>query len=128
MELASFCPELGLGLEMGLEGSWSDVIFSLGFEEEVGDSEDDGLGVRDEPGFPVGSLDMGMGSSPELWLGLDPLRWSEDGLVLGNEAEEGLGVDVALGLVAVDDAVIAGLDTGLLVVGLTVLLPSLSLR
>lgn len=44
------------------------------------------------------------------------------------EVEVGLGVDGALGLGAVDDVAILGLDIGLLVVGLTLLLLSLSLR
>lgn len=44
------------------------------------------------------------------------------------EAEVGLGVDEALCLGAVDDDAILGLDIGLLVVGLTLLEFSLSLR
>lgn len=48
---------------------------------------------------------------------------------MGVEAEVGLGVDVeALDLGAVDDVAILGLDIGLLVVGLTLLVFSLSLR
>lgn len=48
---------------------------------------------------------------------------------MGVEAEVGLGVDVeALDLGAVDDVAILGLDMGLLVVGLTLLVFSLSLR
>ena len=77
--------------------------------------------------MPVDILEMGLGRSPELWLDLDPLWCSDEGLVFGDKAEEGLGVDVALGLGAEDDEVILGLDTGLLVVGLTELLLSLSL-
>lgn len=46
---------------------------------------------------------------------------------MGVEAEVGLGVDGALGLGAVDDVAILGLDIGLLVVGLTLLSLSLSL-
>lgn len=46
---------------------------------------------------------------------------------MGKEAEVGLGVDEALGLGAEDDVAILGLDIGLLVVGLTPLLFSLSL-
>lgn len=49
-------------------------------------------------------------------------------MVLGEELEVGLGVDDAAGLDAVDEAVILGLDIGLLAVGLTLLLFSLSLR
>lgn len=50
-------------------------IFSLGLEEEDGDNEDDdeGLGVREEFDLPVDSLEMGLGRSPELRLGLELL-------------------------------------------------------
>lgn len=127
--LTSFCPGLDLGLEMdpGLEGSWEDGIFSLGLGAEDDDSEEDdeGLGVRAELGLLVDSLEMEPGRSAELRLGLEPLWWSEEGLVLGEEAEVGLGVDEELDLGAADDAVMLGLDMGLLVVGLTVLLVSL---
>ncbi len=44
------------------------------------------------------------------------------------EAEAGRGIDVALGLGAVANVAILGLDIGLLVVGLTLLIFSLSLR
>lgn len=44
------------------------------------------------------------------------------------EAEVGLGVNEALRLGAVDDGAIAGRDVGLLVVGLSLLRLSLSLR
>lgn len=108
--LASLSPELVLGLETeaGLEDSWSDGIFSfgLGAAEEEEDDDDEGLGAREELGLPVDSLEMGLGMSPELRLGLEPLWWSEEGLVLGEEEEdddEGLGADEELGLVAVDD-------------------------
>lgn len=111
------CPETGLGLEMGLEDICSDGIFSLGLEVE-----DDGLGVREEPLFPVGILEMGLGSSPEPRLDLEPFRCSEEDFILDEETEAGLGVEVALGLV------IAGLGAGLLAVGLMELLLSLSLR
>lgn len=47
---------------------------------------------------------------------------------MGEEAEEGLGVDEALGLGPVDDVAMLGLDIVLLVVGLTMLVFSLSLR
>lgn len=47
---------------------------------------------------------------------------------MGEETDEGLGVDEALGLGAVDDVAMLGLDIGLLVVGLTLLVFSLSLR
>lgn len=76
-EPTSLCPVLGLGLEMGLglEGSWSDGIFSLGLgaddDESEDDDDDDGLGVSEELGLPVDSLDMLLGMSPELWLGLE---------------------------------------------------------
>lgn len=88
----------------------SDGIFSLGLE--MGDREDEGLEVREE--LPDDILEIGLGRSPEL------CRCSEGGLVLGDEAEVGLGVDVADGLGGPDDPVIPGLDTGLLVLGLTV--------
>lgn len=74
----------------------------------MGDKEDDGLEVKEE--LPVDSLETGLGSIPELW------RGSEEGLVLGEEEEVGLGVDLG----RLDDMVILGLDMGLLVVGLTV--------
>lgn len=126
LRLTSPGPELGLGLEMVLEDSCSDGIFRLALGAEVGDSEDDGLGVTEELDLLVGSLEMGLGRSPEPWLGLDPLWCSEEGLILGDGAEEALGVDVALGLGVAEDVRI-GLDTGLLVVGLTEMLLSLSL-
>lgn len=47
---------------------------------------------------------------------------------MDEEAEVGLDVDEALGLGAADDVAILGLDIGLLVVGLTLLLISRSLR
>lgn len=62
------CPEMGLGLDMGLEDIWSedDGIFSLGLGVPAGVSDaDDGLGVSDKLGLPVGSLEMGLGISPE---------------------------------------------------------------
>lgn len=63
---------MGLGLE--LEESWSDDIFSLGLGADDDDNEDDDdLGVSEELGFPVGSLEMELGMSPELWLGLELL-------------------------------------------------------
>lgn len=46
----------------------------------------------------------------------------------GAEAEVGLVVDETLDLGAADDGVMLGLDIGLLVVGLTLLVLSLSLR
>lgn len=136
----SLCPELVLGLEMELglelEESWSDGIFSLGLgadddddSEEEDDDDDEGLGVREELGLPVDSLEMEPGMIPEPRLGLEPPWWSEEGFVLGVEAEEGLGVEEPLGLGAADVA--RGLEMGLLVVGLTpllLLLLSLSLR
>lgn len=79
-EPMSFCPELDLGLEMGLglglEDSWSDGIFSLGLradDEDNEDNDDEGLGVSEEPGLPVDSLEVGLGMSPELRLGLELL-------------------------------------------------------
>lgn len=74
-EPTSPCTGLGLGLEMGLglelEESWSDGIFSLGRGADDDDKDDDdSLGVSEEPGLPVDSLDMELGMSPELWLGL----------------------------------------------------------
>lgn len=62
------CPDTGLGLEMGLEDNCSDGIFRLALEVEDG-----GLGVREEPVFPVAILEMGLGSSPELRLDLELL-------------------------------------------------------
>lgn len=135
----SLCPVLGLGLEMGLgpglglvlEDSLSDGILSLGLglDDDNGDKDDnEGLGVSEAPGLPVASLESGLGMRPEPRLGLEPLWWSEEGLVLGVEVEAGLGVEVALGFVAVDDVAMLGLDIGLLVVGLTPLLFSFSLR
>lgn len=49
-------------------------------------------------------------------------------MVFGVDAEAGLGVDVALGLAAVANVAMLGLDIGLLDVGLTLLVFSLSLR
>lgn len=59
------CPEMDLGLGRGLGDICSDGIFSLGLEAAVGDSEDDGLAVREEPDLPLVTLEMGLGSSPE---------------------------------------------------------------
>lgn len=74
-EHTSLWPELGLGL--ALEDSWSDGIFSLGLGADDDDSEeeedDGGLGVSEEPGLPVGSLETGLGMSPELRAGLELL-------------------------------------------------------
>lgn len=59
---------MGLGLDMGLEDicSEDDGIFSLGLGVPAGVSDaDDGLGVSDKLGLPVGSLEMGLGISPE---------------------------------------------------------------
>ena len=62
---------MGLGLE--LEDSWSDGIFSLGLGADEEDNEDDeGRGAREEPGLDVDSLEMGLGRSPEVRLGLEP--------------------------------------------------------
>lgn len=79
-EPTSLCPGPGLGREMGLglelEDSWSDGIFSLGLGAEDDDKEDDedeGLELSEEPGLPVDSLEMGLGMSPELRLGLELL-------------------------------------------------------
>lgn len=78
-EPASLCPWLGFGLEMALglalEDIWSDGIFSLGLGVDEDDSEDDdeGLGVSEELGLPAESLEMGLGMSPELRLGLELL-------------------------------------------------------
>lgn len=79
-EPTSFCPGPALGLEMGLdlelEDSWSDGIFSLGLGADDDDNEDDddeGLGVSEGLGLPVESLEMGLGMSPELRLGLELL-------------------------------------------------------
>lgn len=76
----SLCPVLGLGLEMELEldldDSWSDGIFSLGLgADDDDDSEDDedGLEVSEELDLLVDSLEMGLGMSPELRLGLELL-------------------------------------------------------
>lgn len=78
-EPASLGPELGLVLEMGLglelelEDSCSDDIFSLGLGADDDESDDDeGLGVK-ELGLLVDSLEMGLGMSPELRLGLELL-------------------------------------------------------
>ncbi len=63
-----------LGLE--LEESWSDGIFSLGLgadDDDKEDEDDEGLGVSEEPGLLVDSLEMGLGMSPELRLGLELL-------------------------------------------------------
>lgn len=75
----SLFPELGLSLELelDLEDSWSDDIFSLGPAADDDDSEDDddddeGLGVSEEEALPVDSLEMGLGKSPELMV-LEPL-------------------------------------------------------
>lgn len=75
-EHTSLWPELGLGL--ALEDSWSDGIFSLGLgadddDSEEEDDDDEGLGVSEEPGLPVDSLEMGLGMSPELRVGLELL-------------------------------------------------------
>lgn len=71
-------PWLGLGLdgmELGLEDNWSDGIFSLGLgaEDDDREDEDDGeaLGVKEELGLLVDSLDMELGMSPELRPGLE---------------------------------------------------------
>lgn len=74
-------PGPALGLEMGpgleLEDSWSDGIFSLGLGADDDDREDDdddeGLGVSEGLGLPAGSLEMELGMSPELRLGLELL-------------------------------------------------------
>lgn len=127
-EPMSLCPELDLVLEMGLDleldvnGSEGIFILGLGAADDE-DDEEDGLGVS---GLPADSLEMGLLISPELRLGLELLWWSEEDLILGVEAEAGLGVDETLGLGAVDGVAILGLDIGLL--GLTLLLFSLSLR
>lgn len=75
--LTSPCPELVLGLEMelGLDDSWSDGILILGLGAEDDDIEDDdeGLGVREELVLHAESLEMGLGMSPELRLGLELL-------------------------------------------------------
>lgn len=60
-----------MGLDLALEDSCSDGIFSLGLG--VGDdvSEDDEvLGVNAELGLLVESLEMGLGMSPEVREGL----------------------------------------------------------
>lgn len=105
-------------MELVLEDSWSDGIFSLGLGAEDEDNEDDeGLEVSEELGLLVDILEMGLDMSPEPRLGRELLWWSEDGLVLDVEADEGLGVvEAALGFVAGD--VKLGLAMGLLVVGL----------
>lgn len=78
-EPASLCPWMGFGLEMvlglALEDICSDGIFSLGLGADEDDSEDDdeGLGVSEELGLPAESLEMGLGMSPELRLGLELL-------------------------------------------------------
>lgn len=66
---------MGLEMELGLEDSWSDGIFSLGLGADDDDNEDDdeGLGVSEEPSLPVDSLETGPGRSPEPWPGLEPL-------------------------------------------------------
>lgn len=139
-EPPSLCPELVLGLEtelgLELEGSCSDGIFSLGLgtdddddDDSEEDEEDGGLGVREELGLPVDSLEMGLIADPRPDLE-PPWCESEEGLVLGVEAEVGLAAEEPLGLGAAD--VGRGLEMGLLVVGLTplplLLLLSLSLR
>lgn len=131
-EPMSFCPEPDFGLEIwpevGLEGSWLDGIFSLGLGGEDSGDDDGGLGARAELDLLDGSLEIGPDRSPELRLGLEPLWWSDEGFVLGEGAEFDLGVDETLDFAPADGAVIPGLAMGLLVVGLTVLLFSLSLR
>lgn len=65
---------MGLEIGLGLEDSWSDGIFSLGLGADDDDNEDDeGLGVREEAGLAVDSLEMGLGMSPGLRPGLEPL-------------------------------------------------------
>lgn len=120
LRLTSLCPELGFGLEMEpvLEDSWSEGIFSFGLGAEDEDSEDDeGLEVSEELGLLVGILEMGLDMSPELRLGRELLWWSEEGLVLDVEPDEGLEVvEELLGFVVLE--VKLGLAMGLLVVGL----------
>lgn len=131
-EPTSFCPEPGFGLGIwpgvGLEGSWLDGIFSLGLLVEDSGDDDGGLGGREELDLLDDSLEIGLGRSPELRLGLELLWWSAGGFVLGEGAEFDLGVDETLDFAPAGEAVIAGLDMDLLVVALTVLLFSLSLR
>lgn len=75
----SLCPGPGLGLEiglgLGLEDSWSDGIFSLGLgaDDDDKEEEDEGLEVSEELGLTADSLEMGLGTSPELRLGLELL-------------------------------------------------------
>lgn len=66
---------MGLEMELGLDDSWSDGILILVLEAEDDDIEDDdeGLGVREEVALPADSLEMGLGMSPELRLGLELL-------------------------------------------------------
>lgn len=66
-----------MGLE--LDDSWSDGIFILGLgtdddddDSEVED-EDEGLGVSEELGLHVDSLEIGLAMSPELRLGRELL-------------------------------------------------------
>lgn len=105
-----------------------DGIFSLGLEPEDSEDDDGGLGARDELDLLDGSRGIVLDRSPEPRLGLELLWWSDWGFVLGEGAEEDLGVDETLDFVTADEEVTPGLDMGLLVVGLTVLLVSLSLR
>lgn len=78
-EPASLGPELGLVLEMGfgleLDDIWSDGTFSLGLgaDDDDNDDDDEGLGVKEELGLLADSLEMGLGRSPELRLGLELL-------------------------------------------------------
>lgn len=106
-----------------------DGIFSLGLGVEDIEDDDEGLGTKEEPDLLDGSLEIGPLRIPELRLVLEPpLWWSDEGFVLGVGAELDLGVDETLDFVTEGEAVIPGLDMGLLVVGLTALLLSLSLR
>lgn len=68
-------------LDLELEDNWSEDIFSLGLgadddddsEDDDDDDDDGGLGVREELGLLVDSLEMGLGMIPEPRLGLEPL-------------------------------------------------------
>lgn len=112
------------------------MSLGLGADDDDVNEDDEGLGVKDVLGLLVDepdSRDIGLGMRPELRLDLELLWRSEVGLFFGVEVEAGLGAEVALDLGAADDAPMLGLDSCLLVLGLTVLLRltllfSLSLR